>query len=363
MSMPVAGWDAMREEVDRPDGTIVKRPGKTLEIRRDTDAATGQIQMMTLDAQSIQKSAGVNNENLGRQTNAVSGAAIEARQNQGAVGTTEPFDNLRYAIQVQGEKQLSHVEQFYSDKKVIRLTGSRGKIDWIRINQPETQPDGSVRWINDITASQADFVVADKDYAGTLRQSLFESLNNLATRLPPEVSLRLMTIAMDFSDLPNADEVADAIRKVTGEKRENDPHSAEEDAQAQQQRQMLEMQHEQALLALDEQRANVRKLYAEAARVEAESQSSPALLDELSRVRSRAAEQIDSLSAQLRDAHVQLANRVAQIDAESKNRIDVARIEADAKVRVAEISKASDAAITDLANRVNALSQYQPKES
>lgn len=359
----VADWDAMREEVDRPDGTIVKRPGKTLEIRRDTDAATGQIQMMTLDAQSIQKSAGVNNENLGRQTNAVSGAAIEARQNQGAVGTTEPFDNLRYAIQVQGEKQLSHVEQFYSDKKVIRLTGSRGKIDWIRINQPETQPDGSVRWINDITASQADFVVADKDYAGTLRQSLFESLNNLATRLPPEVSLRLMTIAMDFSDLPNADEVADAIRKVTGEKRENDPHSAEEDDQAQQQRQMLEMQHEQALLALDEQRANVRKLYAEAARVEAESQSSPALLDELSRVRSRAAEQIDSLSAQLRDAHVQLANRVAQIDAESKNRIDVARIEADAKVRVAEISKASDAAITDLANRVNALSQYQPKES
>ena len=290
-------------------------------------------------------------------------SAIEARQNQGAVGTTEPFDNLRYAIQVQGEKQLSHVEQFYSEEKVIRLTGARGKLQWVRINQPEEQPDGSVRWINDITASQADFVVADQDYAGTLRQAMFESLNNLATRLPPEVSLRLMTIAMQFSDLPNSDEVADAIRKVTGEKGENDTTSPEEDAKTQQQRQLLEMQNEQALLALDEQRAKVRKLYAEAARVEAEAQSSPALLDELNRVRSQAADQVDRLSAQLRDAHVQLANRVAQIDAESKDRIEVARIDADAKVRVAEISKASDDKLTELSARVNALSQYQPKES
>ena len=361
----VSDWDVAREEVDRPDGTVVKRPGKEFEIRRDTDAAIGQIQMMTLAAQAIQKSAGVNNENLGRQTNAVSGAAIEARQNQGAVGTTEPFDNLRYAIQAQGEKQLSHVEQFYSEEKVIRLSGARGKIDWIRINQPEMQPDGSVRWINDITASQADFVVADQDYAGTLRQAMFESLNKLATRLPPDVSLRLMTIAMAFSDLPNADEVADAIRKVTGERDESKPATPEDEARYQQQQQLLATQNEQAVLALEEQRSKVRKLNAEADKLEADANSSGSasgLVEELNRVRAQAAEQIDRLSDQLRKAHLELANRVAQIDAESKDRIEVARIDADAKVRVAEISKASDDKLTELSARVNALSQYQPKE-
>jgi hypothetical protein len=138
----------LRDEADRPDGLIIKKAGRELDIRRDTDAATGQIEMMQLAAQSIQKSAGVGNENLGRQTNAISGEAIKARQLQGSVVTTEPFDNLRLATQIQGEKQLSLVEQFYTEEKVIRLTGSRGALQWVRINQPEVQPDGSVRWIN-----------------------------------------------------------------------------------------------------------------------------------------------------------------------------------------------------------------------
>jgi len=65
----VDDWDMLRDEADRPDGLIVKKAGRELDIRRDTDAATGQIEMMQLAAQSIQKSAGVGNENLaGRPT-------------------------------------------------------------------------------------------------------------------------------------------------------------------------------------------------------------------------------------------------------------------------------------------------------
>jgi len=58
-------WSSLRDEADRPDGLLIKKAGKELTLRRDTDAATGQIQMMTLDAQSIQKSAGVSQENMG----------------------------------------------------------------------------------------------------------------------------------------------------------------------------------------------------------------------------------------------------------------------------------------------------------
>ena len=91
----VENVEIARQEIDMPDGWVTKKQGKELRIQRDTDAATGQIQMMSLDAQTIQRVSGVNNENLGRQTNAVSGEAIKARQLQGSVGTTEPFDNLR----------------------------------------------------------------------------------------------------------------------------------------------------------------------------------------------------------------------------------------------------------------------------
>ncbi len=366
----VDDWDTARDESDRPDGLIVKKAGKEFTIRRDTDAATGQIQMMTLAAQSIQKTGNVNNENLGRQTNAVSGEAIKARQLQGSVSTTEPFDNLRYATQCQGEKQLSLTEQFYTEEKVIRLTGAKGAVEWVRINQPEVQADGSVRFINDITASQADFIVSEQDYAGTMRQVMFESLQGMAQRLPPEISLRLLTIAMEFSDLPNKDEVADQIRRLTGERDPEKEMTPEEEqavqAQAQQQAEAMEYQRQQALATLEEQRAKVRELNARAVKLEAEAAAAGAGQEDggqqaaqiemaVRQVQEQAAEQIEALSDQLRVAQSDAALKTLQINKDADTKLELAAIERDTKLQVAEIQAASDQRIAQLQARLSML--------
>jgi hypothetical protein len=351
----VTDWNEARDEADRPDGTIIKKAGKEFEIRRDLQQATGQMEMMTLGAQSIQKSAGVSNENLGRQTNAVSGEAIKARQLQGSVVTTEPFDNLRLAVQVQGEKQLSAIEQFYTQEKVVRLTGTRGALDWVKINVPEVQPDGSVRFINDITASAADFVVSEQDYAGTLRQVMFESLNQLATRLPPEVGMRLLTVAMEYSDLPNKDEVAEAIRRMTGDPDPNKRLTPEEQQQAEinkrAQAEALEIQRQTALAALDEQRAKVREINARAAKIEAEA--SGAVDGDAGQVRAAAAAEIDRLSEELRAAQAKLLNETAKIQAGADSAAEVARINAAAKREIAELQQASDEKLAPIIERLN----------
>lgn len=362
-------WNVLRDEADRPDGMIIKRSGKELLIRRDTDAATGQINMMTLDAQAIQKSAGISNENLGRQTNAVSGEAIKARQLQGSVVTTEPFDNLRLATQIEGEKLLSLAEQFYTEEKVVRLTGSKGAIEWVRVNQPEVQADGSVRFMNDVTATMADFVVSEQDYAGTLRQVMFDSLNQLATRLPPEIALRMMTIAMEFSDLPNKDEIASQIRRMTGERDPDKPLTPEEQAQQAQQAQMqaeaIELQRRQAVTALEEQQAKVRELNARAAKLESEAagvmtagtpEQDAELRTALDEVRRQGAEEIERLSDALRKTQAELANQTMRIDREANVREQVARIDADARIRVAEIQSASNDKLRALEERLGALS-------
>ena len=375
----VDDWDVMRDEVDRPDGVIIKKPGRELEIRRDTEAANGQIEMMQLAATSIQKSAGVAQENMGRQTNAVSGEAIKARQLQGSVVTTEPFDNLRLATQVQGEKQLSLIEQWYTDAKVIRLTGAKNAIEWVKVNTPEVQADGSVRVLNDITASMADFVVSEQDYAGTLRQVMFENLNQLAARFPPEIGLRVMTIAMDFSDLPNKDEIANQFRKLTGERDPSKPPSAEEEAQAQeqamQQAQALELQRQMALAALDEQRAKVRETNAKAAKLEAEVAAmgatlhaqgldpkqvmmrEEALMQDIEKIKAEAATEIDRVSEALRKAQMDLASRTLQIREDANTKLEVARIDADSKERVAQIQAVSDEKLAKLQAQLDELSE------
>lgn len=363
-------WDKLRDEVDRPDGLVVTKPGRKVDVRRDTDAATGQINMMQLAQTTIQRSAGVADENMGRQTNAVSGEAIKARQLQGSVVTTEPFDNLRFAVQVQGEKQLSLVEQWYTEEKVIRLTGSKGKIEWVKVNVPEVQVDGTVRYINDITASMADFVVSEQDYAGTLRQVMFESLNNLASRLPPEVSLRVLTIAMEFSDLPNKSEIAEQIRKITGERDPNKELTPEEQTQAEEQAmaqaEAMQVQREMAMAALEEQRAKVRELNARAMKLEAEAgtagasgdaQAQAAMQDAMMQVRAETSAEIDRISEALRKAQAELANRTIQINRDADTKIEAAKIDADAKARVAEIQAASDRKLQAIEQRLQQMQQ------
>ena len=358
----VDDWNLLRDEADRPDGMIIKKAGKEVVIRRDTDAATGQVQMMTLDQAAIQRSTGISNENLGRQTNATSGTAIQARQLQGSVVTTEPFDNLRYAVQIQGEKQLSMTEQFYSESKVIRLTGARGGVEWVKVNQPEEQPDGSIRWINDISSSAADFVVSEQDYSGTVRQLMMEQLTQMAGRLPPEISLRVLRIAMEYSDLPNKDEIADQIRQITGEQDPNKKLSPEESQQIQEQMQMqaeaLQMQRESSALALEEQRAKVAKMQAEAQKIMAEAGASgqgipPELEQQMMQIRQQAADQIEQLSQQLLKAQSELANRTMQIRTDSDVKMEVARIDSDTKLRVAEIQQASDRRVEALQSRMD----------
>lgn len=354
--------DLAREEADMPDGYIETNAGKSFEIRRDTDAATGQIQMMTLDAQAIQRTAGVNNENLGRQTNAVSGEAIKARQLQGSVSTTEPFDNLRLAVQIQGEKQLCLIEQFYTEEKVIRLTGNRGTLEWLKINEPERQPDGSVRYINDITAAAADFVVSEQDYAGTLRQVMFDSMTQIASKLPPELALRFLRMAYEYSDMPNKDAIADEIRSITGERDPNKEMTPEEMQQAEQQMaaqaEAMQLQRESAALALREQGAKVEKLTAEAEEIRARAGSGgmPAEFEQaLNSVQSSAAQKLDAMAEQLRKVQFEAANKTMAIKSDADTKLEVARIQASSAERIAEIEKAGDAQMASLMARLDDL--------
>ena len=371
-------WENLRDEAGRPDGVLIKNKGAELLLRRDSEGAQAQLNMLQLDAASIQKSAGVADENLGRQTNAVSGEAIKARQLQGSVVTTEPFDNLRLSTRISGQKELSLIEQFMTQERVIRITGQRGQIEWKKINRPEVLPDGSVRYLDDITASQADFVVSEQDYSGTLRQVMFDSLNNMAGKVPPALGLRLMTMAYEFSDLPNHEAIAQEFRSITGEPDPNKPPTPEQQqamaAQQAQQQQAMQMQAQQAQLALAETQAKVREINARAADLEAKTTAAQAqgqlsqgqavaVQDAVMQARLQASSQIERLQAQL----VRAQGEIAAMRAQSDGRVESARIAAAASVRVAELRLASTAQIDqigqridEVAARVDALTQARP---
>lgn len=271
--------EILREEAARPDGIIVKRRGSELIISNDIQLADAQLELMDRDNQHIQASSGVTDELMGRQTNAVSGKAIEARQLQGSVTTAEIFDNLRFAKQLHGQKLLSLCEQFMTEPRVLRITGAQGQIEWLNLNEPVEGPDG-VRFLNDVSAEQADFVVSEQDYHATTRAAMFTQLMDTLNKLPPEVSLKLLPQVLELSDIPNKDEFINEFRQILGMPKPSENMSPEEEAayQAQQAAEQQAAEQQQALATglaqaeLQEKQASAALKQAQAEKAMAEAQ-------------------------------------------------------------------------------------------
>ncbi|VCW98714.1 hypothetical protein BANRA_04025 [Acinetobacter baumannii] len=163
--------EALADELQRYDGIIEKNPNTHLEIHEGTKLASTHLDVGEQNSSYIRQISGVTGENRGMDTNATSGIAIQARQEQGTIITTVLSDMHSLARKIEGELVLSLIEQFMDKPMQFRITADnlKDKMEFVRINEdgkPET----------DITRTQADFVVAERDYRTTMRQALSEQL-------------------------------------------------------------------------------------------------------------------------------------------------------------------------------------------
>ncbi len=246
------------EEVARPDGVIVVQGNKRLEINVDRDLAASHMQLMSQGISMIQSVSGVTDELMGKTTNAKSGVAIQARQEQGSMSTSKLFDNLRFAVQTQGEKTLSLVEQYFTEQKQFRITNQRMTPEYIDIN------DGLPE--NDITRTKADYIISDAEWRASLRQAQSEQLMEMMTRLPPEVSIVMLDLVVESMDMPNREELVKRIRQVTGQR---DPDATELTPEEQQ---AMQAQQQQAQFQQQMADAQLRGLIAKAVKDEVTAQ-------------------------------------------------------------------------------------------
>lgn len=250
--------EEIKREIAKPNGVIPLKNGglARIKVERNLDVAEAQIQLLEIDAAHIHDGTGVNREMLGRETNAASGRAILAKQQEGAVSTAELFDNYRLGIQLSGEKQLSLTEQFMTEERQFRIVGEKKGVDWRVINQIRLDTLNNV-WVvdNDISRNQADFVVDQQDFRETMRQAFAEQFFEMLGKLPPDMSVQLLDLAFDMIDMPGKDEVVKRIRQITGQSDDDsDPNSPEAIARrdAEQQDRDVALRERMAKVGLDE---------------------------------------------------------------------------------------------------------------
>lgn len=223
--------DMIRREAARPDGVIIKRKGAELKLDQHVMDVQGNLEMARENTQIMRNIGGVTNENLGQDTSAQSGKAIIAKQDQGSLTTSDLFDNYLLGIKQAGKIRLSHMEQFWTARKAVRIVGGRKPIEWAVINEfdPET---GEFK--NDITQREADFEVDTQDYRSSLAQAaleqMFALLGQIAT-FAPQVVLSVLDLVVESADIKDKEEWVTRIRKLNGQRDPSKKPTPQEEAQ------------------------------------------------------------------------------------------------------------------------------------
>ena len=218
-----------RAEAARADGMIAHKKGYKAEFVKASNEIRDNLLMMDRNAQSLRDVGGVTNANLGRGASGQSGISIERQQDQGSLTTSEVFDMLLLARKLAGQLRLSHIKQFKTAQQTIRITGEAAPKTYLTINQPDPANPG--QFLNDVTETECDFIVAEQDYRESFvraaTEEMFELLGQIAT-FAPQVVMAVLDLAVEGSEVRNKEEWVSRIRKLNGQRDPTKPPTPEE---------------------------------------------------------------------------------------------------------------------------------------
>lgn len=270
--------DKARREMARPDGQIVVNPGMRFDILPSAEFTAAQMALLQHATSEIQN-RGPNASMAGQDPRALSGRAIQAQQQGGAVAAEPLLDGLRMWSRDVFAAVWMRARQFWTGEKWIRITDDERNVRWVGLNRQVTLADelGAmpeeqramamqqlqlvpgdprlkqvVRTENEIGDLQADIRIEEGPDTATLQSEQFQQLAEMAQSgmpIPPDVLIAA-------SSLRNKD---DLLKRMEA--------AQQQQAQAGQQQQQIG--EAQAV-------AGIRKTNAEAAVKEAQAQGSAA---------------------------------------------------------------------------------------
>lgn len=262
-------------EVARPDAYVIlnanRKPNSTFKVEPGGELATQQFQVMQEAKQEIAEASGIHKAMQGQQSGASSGLAINSLIEQGMNTLAEINDNFRYSRRLVGEMLFELVKQnlMQGPSKVIIGEGSQKKV--IQLNTQAVDPKtGQQVTVNDVAKVKAKIVLDDVPSTPTYKMQQLQMLTEITKSLPPQLQGFVIDFVIEATDMPKRHQLADRLRAAVGIQ---DPEQQKAAAAQQQQAAVMQQDMAQKTFVLDaaERAARIRKLNAEAEKVQAES--------------------------------------------------------------------------------------------
>lgn len=247
----------------RPDGKMKVAPGalqnKAIEFRTRDDLAVAHFQLLQ-EAKNAIDLKGPNATEMGDKTqgsSSASGRAILASQQGGMIQIGDLMDGLRHMDKRVFRKVWARIRQFWTEEKWIRVTDDEQNVKWLGLNidpmqmqQIQAQMHGNPEvmgkiagLVGPVAELDCDIIIDDAPDSLTPQGEQFENMVKLK-QFDAENELPLRSLIRAMPNLKDKQ----AILKEIDERRE-------QNAQAQQPAQELQMRGAQAQVAETESKA------------------------------------------------------------------------------------------------------------
>ena len=225
-------------------------------------------------AEDMKGTTGIYDASLGAQSNEKSGVAIRERKMEAQTNTSVYADNMVKAITQTGKILVSMIPKVYDTRRIIRILGEDDQEKQVVINELVMQ-NGMAYPVNDLSIGQYDVRISVGPSYETKRQEASEGMMAFLQAVPQAGPVVADLIAK-MQDWPEADRVAERLRKMLppgmAEDDEQTPE-AQQAAMMAQQQQAQQMQAQQQAMQMEQAKieAEIRKAQAEAVEAEADA--------------------------------------------------------------------------------------------
>ena len=279
---PMAPWVAEAGVVEEfaddytdPDSaTVIRYRSKDLEGNpasppqrvQMAGVPAGIINAMQGAYEDIKRAMGLYDASVGQKSNETSGIAIEARQAQGDVATFHFPDNLARSVTQVGRVINSMIPQIYDTAQIIQIVDDEENTKFVGINGM-TAEGQDLNYM--LTEGQYDVrVTTGRSYSSRLQEGSLKMMDLISGS--PELMGVFGDLAVRGLDIPNAEQIAERIKKTI------DPKLLVEDKQGEQpidpEKQMMAAQMEQMQAQLQEVMPIVEGKMQEAQQADIEAQ-------------------------------------------------------------------------------------------
>lgn len=160
----------------------------------------------------MKATTGIYDAALGARSNETSGVAIEARKQEGDVGSYHYFDNFKCAIKRAGEIMIDLIPKIYDTPRVLRIIGKEDEAKSVAVNQRSMGGDGVELVLNDLSVGRYDVRVTSGPAFTTMRQSAQEGMI-AATQANPMLWQVAGDLIIEAMDWPKAQQIAERLKR------------------------------------------------------------------------------------------------------------------------------------------------------